>query len=102
MQKNAMERAMENGLLPISHAEDLSLVNGGILNEGAVSKALGVKGIHRASEDISTMREVMLSEYYGLPIHIAHVSTKVRWNLSVRRKPGALWSPARPHPTILP
>ena len=76
MQKNAMERAMENGLLPISHAEDLSLVNGGILNEGAVSKALGVKGIHRASEDISTMREVMLSEYYGLPIHIAHVSTK--------------------------
>ncbi len=76
MQMTAMEEAKRLGLRAISHAEDLSLVAGGIMHEGDVSRELGVKGMPRASEDLSTAREIILAESYGLPIHIAHVSTE--------------------------
>lgn len=42
----------------LSHAEDLNIVNGGIMNESEISRRLGVKGIDRASEDASTAREM--------------------------------------------
>lgn len=76
MMRRAMEEAARVGLPILSHCEDLSIVNGGIINEGAVSRALGVPGIHRASEDASTAREIALAAATGCPIHICHVSTK--------------------------
>lgn len=76
MQMMAMEEAKRLGMRAISHAEDLPLVAGGIMHEGEVSRELGVKGMPRASEDLSTAREIILAESYGLPIHIAHVSTE--------------------------
>jgi dihydroorotase len=36
---------------------------------------LGLKGIPRVAEDVATAREVLLAEYTGAPVHIAHVST---------------------------
>ena len=60
----------------ISHAEELSLVGEGVMNEGFTSTELGLKGIPRVAEDIATARDIMLAEYTGSPIHIAHVSTK--------------------------
>ena len=71
----AMVRAHYAGLKVISHCEDLDIVNGGIMNAGKVSKELGVKGIHRLSEDIITQREMTLAADLEVPIHIAHVST---------------------------
>jgi dihydroorotase len=59
----------------ISHAEDLDLVGEGTMNEGFTSTELGLKGIPRVAEDIATARDVLLAEYTGAPIHIAHVST---------------------------
>lgn len=64
------------GILTISHCEDLELVRGGIINEGEISKKLGVKGMPRESEDNSTLREITVAERLDKPIHIAHVSTK--------------------------
>jgi dihydroorotase len=64
------------GIMVISHAEDLSLVGEGTMNEGFTSTEIGLKGIPRVAEDIATARDVMLAEYTGSPIHIAHVSTK--------------------------
>jgi len=46
------------------------------MNEGFTSTELGLKGIPRVAEDIATARDIMLAEYTGAPIHIAHVSTK--------------------------
>jgi len=51
-------------------------VGEGVMNEGFTSTELGLKGIPRVAEDIATAREIMLAEYVGAPIHIAHVSTK--------------------------
>ncbi|QAT50817.1 dihydroorotase [Caproiciproducens sp. NJN-50] len=72
----AMQGAAELGLFVTSHCEDLSLAAGGKLNEGEVSRALGVPGIPAAAEDCGTARELSLAEAYRLPVHICHVSTK--------------------------
>ena len=75
-----MAQALQNGalagLLPISHCEDLAIINGGIINKGVVSEQLGVKGMDRLSEDSITEREIALAKKTGCPVHIAHVSTK--------------------------
>lgn len=46
------------------------------MNEGETSTRLGVHGIPSAAEDVMVSREIILSEYTGMPVHIAHVSTK--------------------------
>jgi dihydroorotase len=75
-----MRRAMEYSLsfdLPIiSHAEDLSIVAGGVMNEGFVATELGLKGIPRVAEDAMVARDVMLAEFTGARLHVAHVSTR--------------------------
>ncbi len=71
----ALISASQLGLPVLSHAEDLNIVNGGIMNEGKISKKLGVKGIHRASEDSSTAREIALAAATDCGVHICHVST---------------------------
>ncbi len=73
--RDALSRAESAGLLPISHCEDLAIINGGIIHLGKVSEQLGVKGMDRRSEDLITAREIALSKETGCPIHIAHVST---------------------------
>ena len=74
--QEAMWRAAKLDLLTISHCEDLDLINGGIIHKGDVSRTLGVPGMDRASEDSITAREICLADSAGVPIHIAHVSTK--------------------------
>lgn len=76
MMRTALESSNKNGLLVISHCEDLSIINGGIMNKGDVSEKLGVKGMDRASEDMITAREIVLAQSAGARIHIAHVSTE--------------------------
>lgn len=75
LMRRALQYAGGVGILVISHAEELDLVGEGTMNEGFVSTELGLKGIPRVAEDIATAREVMLAEYAGAPVHIAHVST---------------------------
>lgn len=76
MMKNAIKMAAEEGLAIISHCEDLDIIDGGIINQGKVSETLGVKGMARSSENYITAREILLAAEQGLPVHIAHVSTK--------------------------
>ncbi len=76
MMKNAIKMAAEEGLAIISHCEDLDIIDGGIINQGKVSETLNVKGMARSSENYITAREILLAEEQGLPVHIAHVSTK--------------------------
>jgi dihydroorotase len=76
LMRRAMEYARPFGLTIISHAEDLDLVASGVMNEGPVSTELGLKGIPWVAEDAATAREVMLAEFTGAHLHVAHVSTK--------------------------
>ncbi|SEH76130.1 dihydroorotase [Ruminococcus flavefaciens] len=76
MMRKALELSKENGLLVASHCEDLSIINGGIMNKGETSAKLGVKGMDRASEDYITAREMILASSVDARIHICHVSTE--------------------------
>lgn len=76
MMAEAMQAAPGLSLKIAAHCEDLSLAEGGILNEGEISWALGAPGIPAAAEDVGTAREIALAAAYGVPVHICHVSTK--------------------------
>lgn len=76
MMLKALKEAYKAGVPVISHCEDLTIIDGGIINKGRISKELGVKGMDRASEDSITAREIVLAESSDTAIHIAHVSTK--------------------------
>jgi len=77
---NLMRRALEycNGLgIPIFvHAEDMSLADGGSMNEGDFSTYWGIKGIPNAAESIMVLRDIALSELTGAPVHFCHISTR--------------------------
>ena len=60
----------------ISHAEEDSLVEDGIMNESLHSAMLGMKGRPTVAEDIAVARDILLAEYADAKIHIAHISTK--------------------------
>lgn len=76
MLRNAMQKAPQLGMTVVAHCEDLFLADGGKINEGNASKALGVKGIPASAEDCGTAREIALAAADDVPIHICHVSTK--------------------------
>ncbi|HET6514667.1 MAG TPA: dihydroorotase [Thermodesulfovibrionales bacterium] len=60
----------------IAHSEDLTLSDGGVMNEGVVSAAMGLKGIPSAAEEVMISRDIALAELTGGRLHIAHVSTR--------------------------
>lgn len=76
LMRRALEYADTFDAPIISHAEDLSLVAGGVMNDGLVATELGLKGIPWVAEDAMTARDIMLAEYTGGHMHMAHVSTR--------------------------
>ncbi|MCL2433917.1 MAG: dihydroorotase [Clostridia bacterium] len=76
MMRLAMQYAGQFGRKIISHAEDLNLVDNGLMNEGETSSFLGLRGNTRAAEEAFIARDLALAETLGLPVHIAHVSTR--------------------------
>lgn len=62
--------------LPISqHAEDAYLSAGTIINEGEISRRLGLKGDLEAAEAIIVGRDITLASYTGGHVHVGHIST---------------------------
>jgi len=80
MDTGVMRRVLEYSTLVeatvIVHAEDCSLVAGGVVNEGAVSTRLGLPGNPTAAEDILVARDLELAALTGAKLHIAHLSSK--------------------------
>jgi len=74
--RRALEYASTFSLPVISHCEDKNLAGSGVMNEGALSSELGLAGIPSLTEEIMVSRDVLLSQYTGVPVHITHISTK--------------------------
>jgi dihydroorotase len=91
MMRRALEYASNFDIPVISHSEDLGLSCNGAMNEGFLSTSMGLKGIPHVAEEIMIYRDLALAEYTGLPIHIAHISTKDSVNLiRLAKKKGCL------------
>lgn len=73
--EKALKAAHAEGVLLMAHCEELSLVRGGLMNEGEVSREIGVRGVTRSAEEVGTAREIALAAATGCPVHICHVST---------------------------
>lgn len=76
LMRRAMEYADMFDMTVISHCEDISLADGGHMNEGFMSTYLGLRGITRAAEEVMVSRDILIAEATGTAIHIAHVSTR--------------------------
>ena len=72
----ALEYSKKFNIPVINHAEDLCLVNDGVIHEGINSLKLGLPGNPSISESSMVFRDVSIAEYVGGKLHIPHVSSK--------------------------
>ncbi len=64
--------------LPIvNHAENPSLVAGGVLNEGVASVRLGLQGSPSVAEAVMVARDVSLATYENARLHVPHISASL-------------------------
>jgi len=76
MMRRALEYSKAFNLPIISHCEDLTLSEDGVMSEGLLSMTLGLRGIPAEAEQIMVFRDILLAELTQGKLHIAHVSTK--------------------------
>ena len=75
--REALKIAAKNGVTVMAHCEDKVLQNGGVINEGMMSKRFGLPGISDSVEDHITIRDILLAGELGTRLHICHVSTEM-------------------------
>ncbi|MFA5356269.1 MAG: dihydroorotase [Candidatus Omnitrophota bacterium] len=103
LMSEAMKIAAREGLLVISHCEDKALASGGVVNLGAISTMLGLRGISRESEYRRVERDLRLAKKSRARLHIAHVSCKQSVELIARAKAEGVkvTAEAAPHHLLL-
>lgn len=73
--KTALEYSKMFDVPIIEHCEDETLA-GGSMNESINSTKLGLPPLPSVAEDLIVARDIMMAEYTGGKVHIAHISTK--------------------------
>ena len=73
--KSAMERAAKLGLPLSFHEEDRAFIESPGVNQGAVSRALGLGGAPALAEDVLVARDCMLALHTGARVNIQHISS---------------------------
>jgi dihydroorotase len=73
--RKALEYSKIFGVPIIDHCEDSVLVDNGVIHEGEISTRLGLRGWPGVAEDLMVQRDILLAEYTGGTVHIAHTST---------------------------
>lgn len=76
LMRRALEYASDFDLRVITHSEDMQLADGGVMNEGPRATRMGLAGIPNACESVMVTRDIALSALTGVPVHVAHVSTR--------------------------
>ncbi|MCH7579102.1 MAG: dihydroorotase [Chloroflexi bacterium] len=79
--RHAMEFASISGLTVIDHCEDAAISDGGVMHEGWVSTRLGLRGQSAAAEETAIARDIAVAAETGLPLHLAHISTRAAVDL---------------------
>lgn len=74
--RKALELTRELNLPIMVHCEDWTLIQGGAINEGPVSRELGLPGLTAACEEIIIGRDIELARLTGGWLHVLHVTTE--------------------------
>jgi len=108
MDSGVMRRVLEYSRLVerpvVVHCEDRTLVGKGVVNEGPVSTRLGLPGNPAVAEAVHVARDLMLAEFTGAHLHVAHVSTAAAVDLiRLARERGVhVTAEVTPHHLTLP
>ena len=96
---DAMVIAKELDVVLSFHEEDPNLVENPGINEGEVSKKLGIEGAISVAEDAMVARDCMLALKTGAKINIQHISSKVAIDMvRLAKSLGAnIYAEASPH-----
>lgn len=84
LMRTALEYARSFDIPVADHCEEPTLAFGGVMNEGAASMRLGLKGIPSEAEEIMAIRDMLLARRTGGHIHLCHMTTRgsvelIRW-----------------------
>jgi len=72
----AARQVKEMGLFISDHAENHDKNKGGVINDGAVSRRLGVAGIANSVEADIVARDIKIAQQTGCRMHLQHISTE--------------------------
>ncbi|MEG0441831.1 MAG: dihydroorotase [Oscillospiraceae bacterium] len=75
LMRDALICAGRQNMTVLSHCEDADMVQNYAVNEGRVSRVLGIPGRPAIAEELMVIRDGMLAEETGAAVHICHVST---------------------------
>lgn len=75
LMRQALKHSKQLGVPIIEHCEDPYLFEGGVMHESSVSAELNLSGIPSIAEEIMVARNIMLADYMGGRLHVAHGST---------------------------
>jgi len=84
--RTALEYASMLDMPVINHEENYELSRPGYMNEGKVSTELGLEGTPGIAEEVMIARDILLAEFTGGHIHVAHISTARAVDLVRRAK----------------
>lgn len=73
--RRGMKAAREAGILVFAHCEDITMVEGGVMNADENARRLGLKGITNSVEDVIVARDILLAKETGVRLHLCHCST---------------------------
>lgn len=73
--RQALIQAAHYDIPILDHCEDADIKGSGAINEGAVSRKLGLPGVPATAEDTITARDLLLAKETGARLHICHCST---------------------------
>ncbi len=74
--REGMKEAARLGLPVLAHCEDITMVDGGVINAGAKASELGFRGISNAVEDVIVARDILIAKETGARLHLCHCSTE--------------------------
>ena len=74
--RKGMKKAKECGIAVFAHCEDITMVEGGVMNADENARRMGLKGITNAVEDVIVARDILLAKETGVRLHLCHCSTK--------------------------
>lgn len=73
--RRGMKKAKECGISVFAHCEDITMVEGGVMNADGNATRLGLKGITNSVEDVIVARDILLAKETGARLHLCHCST---------------------------
>lgn len=73
--RQGMKIAKRFGISVFAHCEDITMVEGGVMNADANTERLGLKGITNSVEDVIVARDILLAKETGVRLHLCHCST---------------------------